>query len=96
MVHLFKHSDGKFDIALIRKGRVIVFSNQHYSKKLGCYGAIVSMMDTCFFNGNQSTYSLFQDDSLKKPTVFEIDENGRIKPVPLKPSKPYIPSKRKK
>ena len=32
MIHIFKHSDGTFDRATVRKGKYIHGSNQHYER----------------------------------------------------------------
>lgn len=98
MLHLFKHSDGKYDIALVIKGKYIVGSEQHYERKRGALNAILKIMDCTFFEGDQQIYTFFQDDTLTKPTVCKLLDTGKIIELDavIKPSKPYIPKSRKK
>ena len=90
MIHLFKHSDGKYDIALVVRGKVIVFSNQHYERKRGAVNAIHSIMKNA-----GTTFMLYQDDSLPKPIVFSLGILSGSVETNKKPSKPYIPNKAK-
>lgn len=95
MIHLFKHKDGKYDIALVVKGKFIVGSNQHYSRKKDAINAIIKVMDCIFFNCDEKTYTLYQDDTLVKPLVFMLYDDGVVvSEEEVKPKKPYIPNKK--
>jgi uncharacterized protein YegP (UPF0339 family) len=96
MIHLFKHKDGKYDIALVVKGRFIVGSNQHYSSKRGAFNAIISICEN-LNDGFGVGSATFQDDTFDEPCVCQIDTDGRVFKYPIKyTSKKYIPSTRKK
>lgn len=89
MIHLFKHSDGKYDIALVVRGKVIVFSNQHYERKRGAINAVQSIMKTTGTN-----FMWYQDDTLPKPIVFSLGYLSGEVETNKKPYKPYIPNKK--
>ena len=96
MLHLFRHQRGKlknkFDIALVVKGRVIVFSNQGYSKIGDAVKAIQSIMTA---TGSDSCH--YQDDTQDKPQVYYMVKNLPLKAYIIsevktpKPHKPYLP-----
>lgn len=90
MIHLFKHSKGrnkgKYDIALVVKRRVIVFSNQGYSRKSGAVNAIKTMAKD--FN---CSHCYFQDDTLPSPSVFYFSLDSKPLETIHKPHKPYLP-----
>ena len=97
MIHLFKHQSGKlkgkFDIALVVRGKYIVGSNQGYERKIYCLKSIQSI-------GSQwgGLWCYVQDDT-GKPTVSTLHKVGNkivLTPVKRKPSKPYQPQTIKK
>ena len=97
MIHLFKHQSGKlkgkFDIALVVRGKYIVGSNQGYERKIYCLKSIQSI-------GSQwgGLWRYVQDDT-GKPTVSTLHKLGNkivLTPVKRKPSKPYQPQTIKK
>jgi uncharacterized protein YegP (UPF0339 family) len=95
MIHLFKHTSGKlkgkFDIALVIKGKVIVFSNQGYERFSGAVKAIRSVIKSFGLSD-----AIFQDDTSEKSIVFEMfGKSIGIHMTGKKPSKPYIPSTKK-
>lgn len=89
MIHLFKHKDGKYDIALVVKGRFIVGSQQHYNRK----GDALKIMR--YINS-----LIWQDDTLPKPKVFRGTYSTGVliyeEATDVKLTKKYIPSTRKK
>ncbi len=87
MIHLFKHKDGKFDIALVVKGKFVVGSNQHYSRKQGAINAIRSVMKITF-----SAAILYQDDI--DSVIYSIGMQGKPHKTFDKPVKPYVPNKK--
>jgi hypothetical protein len=95
MIHLFKHKDGKFDIALVVKGKFIWGTPQGYSRRLGAYKALIS---TSFHCGHLSKI-YFQDDTQDVPVIccLEYSKGGRvfyIKKSGTDTHKPYIPNKK--
>ena len=90
MIHLFKHSKGKlkgkFDIALVVKGRVIVFSNQGYSRHSDGIKAIKSLLKSL-----GKDYCHFQDDTGDISEIFYLEDTLMYKEDSMKPHKPYIP-----
>lgn len=98
MIHLFKHTapgklKGKFDIALVSKGRYIIGSNQGYERKSGAVGAARSLVKTIDTNGYYIGFN-FQDDTFDPPVVYAVFGSRRPQKSPLIPSKPYIPNKK--
>lgn len=95
MFHLFKHSGGKlkgkYDIALVVRGRYIVGSSQGYNKKSSAFNAIRIM---CMEIANGVI--AFQDDTFSIPVICQIDpsEKGVLK-TDVKPRKPYTPNSKK-
>lgn len=91
MIHLFKHSKGKlkgkYDIVLMVKGKMIVFSNQGYSRKKSAIKAIISVM----FLMNNKDNILVQDDSLLTPSVFRLFFDESKVPTMYLTHKPYHP-----
>lgn len=94
MFHLFKHSTGKlkgkYDIALIVKGKYIVGSNQGYNRKRGALSALISICKSLPDWGNLGS-CVFQDDTKEKSEVFSLDLSGTTYKSTQKPSKPYTP-----
>jgi len=94
MIHLFKHQSGKlkgkFDIALVVRGKYIVGSNQGYERKIGAINAIrVAWTEDVYF----------QDNSFEKPVVYRMPSAGGKRPMYLtvrRPHKPYQPQTIKK
>jgi uncharacterized protein YegP (UPF0339 family) len=95
MIHLFKHHKGKlkgkYDIALIVRGKYIVGSNQGYENKKDAIKSIQSI-------GVQFlSYSFyFQDDTFDKAIVFYAVKNSPLKNyiitrTEIKPHKKHQP-----
>lgn len=76
MIHLFKHSKGKmkgkFDIALVNKGRFIFGSNQGYNKKSVAINAIRSILHSVGFGNPKHDCIYFQNDTLLKSALFYV------------------------
>lgn len=91
MIHIFKHSDGTFDRATVRKGRYIHGSNQHYSKK----SAVISSINI----DRKDFYSIgvyVQDDTGDKPILMYLSSIGFNKcDSQPKRMKKYIPNNNK-
>ena len=90
MIHLFKHDDGKFDIALVVNGKYIVGSNQHYENLKGVQNAIMAISKSCGVN-----CAHYQDDTRVKPVIVYMVVNLPTKKIivddtNLKPKKKYI------
>jgi uncharacterized protein YegP (UPF0339 family) len=96
MIHLFKHKkDGKFDIALVVKGKFIVGSNQHYNRKSGCYNALKLILNQVGFGTPAHDVIYFQDDTdMKKYYIGLHQPKPTLQSKQGRPSKPYIPNKK--
>jgi hypothetical protein len=95
MIHLFKHSKGKlkgkFDIALVVRGKYIVGSNQGYERKSGCYNAMIAICRTLPVVGRLGSCK-FQDDTFDKPLVVDLDAGNKMTfSSTKKPTKKYQP-----
>lgn len=93
MIHIFKHKNGKlngkFDFAIVVKGRYIAGSVQGYERKRSVYRAIIACADVFnLFYGR----AVFQDNTLPSPKVFYLyAKNLLIEETSIKPKKPYQP-----
>lgn len=88
MLHLFKNSKGKYEVATISNGNYIVGSHQGYEKRSGAYGNMRAQMKTFGVGICQ-----FQDDTLEKPVIFSLGVKGKPVATTGKPKKKYIPNK---
>ena len=71
MIHIFKHSDGTFDRATVRKGRFIHGSNQRYSKKSAVIRTIYQDLDEIILeDATDELCVLYQDDTGDKPVLM--------------------------
>jgi len=99
MIHLFKHQSGKlkgkFDIALIVKGKYIVGSNQGYNRKGGAINAIVAIMDNVFYESDADPEMVMQDDTVSPPLTFTVNDKKELTRYLTKPSRPYTPKYKK-
>ena len=96
MLHIFKHDDGTFDFASIRKGRYIYGSNQHYEKKSDVIKTIQGNINHDY---GGIAWIYMQDDTMDKPKACILYRTGPRKLHDthyIKPSKPYIPQQKKK
>lgn len=91
--HLFKHSNGKFDVAYVSKGRMVWDTQpQNYERKAGCYKAIRSLLKKF-----KSTFTDFQDDTFLASKVFWIGLTGKIEERKnIKGTRKYVPKSKKK
>jgi len=100
MIHIFKHSDGTYDRATVRKGRFIHGSNQRYSKKSAVIRTILQDLGEVVieFGDISEKVILFQDDTGDNPVlmVASYAENKvtRFSTQP-KRMKKYIPNNNK-
>jgi len=87
MIHLIKSGRNKFDLAVVRNGKLIFRTVQGYEKKAGVYKAIRSLgKEFVCLN------TTFQDDTLDLPEVQYLPFKGRpYKIEGAKPKKKYEP-----
>ena len=92
MVHLFKHTDGTFDIARVHaNGNFIAGSQQHYENKGDALDAIRSGMHDY---GNTKGYCYFQDDTGEISKIYLINDlPAGIEGTDLRPHNRYTPGK---
>jgi ribosomal protein L30E len=94
MIHLFKHSKGKlkgkFDIALIVRGKYIVGSNQGYEKRRQALKAMMSIAHNIPSVGRLGSVK-FQDDTIEIPVVYVLNSGFIQYEQPIKPHKKYQP-----
>lgn len=99
MVHLFRHETGKlkgkFDFAIVRRGKYICGSNQGYEKKTAAVRSIVGAKEC--FTDNLFPCVILQDDTSIPSRRSKYDLRGRLLSSFFLPkSKPYKPSTKKK
>lgn len=101
MIHIFKHSDGTYDRATVRKGRFIHGSNQRYERKIDVIKTIVRDLNEVDGCDNRPLPFLkidVQDDTGDNPVMCEVHELRpylRIKEPKPKRMKKYIPNNNK-
>ncbi len=100
MIHLFKHlsgkNKGKFDIALVVRGKYILGSNQGYERKSSCYNALKLIVNEVGFSSPVHEVIYFQDDTdMNKYYIAIHDKKPTLRVQQGKPSKPYTPNSKK-
>jgi hypothetical protein len=92
MIHLFKHNDGKFDFAIVRKGNYIDGSSQHYERRSKVISAIRANMKHDY----NSLFLYLQDDTNDKSVIVRLTHNDMVSYTSMKTSKKYTPKSNSK
>lgn len=99
MIHIFKHSDGTFDRATVRKGKYIHGSNQGYKRKIDVLMTIVKDLSDVYAQViSNNVFTLVQDDTGDKPVLCTVNTTKPylvISKKQPKNMKKYIPNQYK-